>query len=167
MKVKKPKEEENFGDCLNGETLDLSECGNVYGVEVVASGNEDVCSDSFGNRAFLRRNRRYRSLVKLFSLENSVMSRLHGEKMSVEEYMRSPFPSPCGSVSRPLLVTDGTKVISKNTGDSISQRVPNCGIPQLRKLESSVLYVKRRTGIEKSASGRSDNEIGKLLAIFL
>lgn len=80
--------------------------------------------------------------------------------------MYSPFPSPWGSISRPLLVTDGTKVISKNTGDSIGQRVPNCGIPQLRKLESSLLYVKRRTGIKESASRRSGIGIGKLLAAF-
>lgn len=78
--------------------------------------------------------------------------------------MLSPFPSPCGvsvSVSRPLVVTDGTEVISKkNNGDSLSQRAQNCGIPQLRKLESSGLYVKRRVG---DASKRSDNGIGKPL----
>lgn len=169
VRVEKPKEE-NFEDFLNGENLDLYECGNAYGVEV-ASGyednlgfNDEVCSGSFGNRAFLRRNRR---LIKPFSMENSVMSRLRREQMAMEEYLRSPFPSPCGSVSRPLLVTDGSKVISKNTGDSISQQVPKCGIPQLRKLESSVLYAKRGVGNAKSASRRSDNGIGKLLAIFL
>lgn len=125
--------EENFEDCINGEDLD------VFGVE--------ICSDSFGNRAFLKRKQRYRRLIKPFS-----MNRLH---------MLSPFPSPCGSVLRPLVVTDGSKVISKNNGDSISQ---NCGIPQLRKLEASGLYVKRRGG---STSRTSDNGIGKHLAISL
>lgn len=169
VRVKKPKEE-NFEDCLNGETLDLYECGNAYGVEVDSSNDEnlgysdEIRSGSFGNRAFLRRNQR---LIKPFSLEKSVMSRLHREKVSMEEYMRSPFPSPCGSVSRPLLVTDGTKVISKNTGDSVSQQVPECGIPQLRKLESSLLYAKRGVGNAKSASRGSDNGIGRILALFL
>lgn len=147
---KKPNEE-NFEDCVNGEDLDV--------LGVVDS--EDVCSDSFGNRAFLRRKQRYRKLIKPFSMEKSVISsRLHRE----EVYMLSPFPSPCGvsvSVSRPLVVTDGTEVISKkNNGDSLSQRAQNCGIPQLRKLESSGLYVKRRVG---DASKRSDNGIGKPL----
>ncbi|KFK25172.1 hypothetical protein AALP_AA8G075800 [Arabis alpina] len=171
-RVKKPKEEE-FGDCLNGESLGLYECGNAYGVEVDSchveslGNNDEILADSFGNKAFLRRNRPYRSLIKPFSMGNGVMSRLHREKMSVEEYMRSPFPSPCGSVSRPLLVTDGSKVISKNTGDSISQRVSNCGILQLRKLESSVLYVKRRSGIEKNASRRSGNGNEKNATLLL
>ncbi|KAG7549930.1 hypothetical protein ISN45_Aa06g007700 [Arabidopsis thaliana x Arabidopsis arenosa] len=169
VRVKKPKEE-NFEDCFNGETLDLYECGNAYGVEVDSSNeenlgyNDEIHSGSFGNRAFLRRNQRP---IKPFSLEKSVMSRLHREKVSMEEYMRSPFPSPCGSVSRPLLVTDGTKVISKNTGDSVSQQVPECGIPQLRKLESSLLYAKRGVGNAKSASRRSDNGIGSNDAVLL
>lgn len=166
VRLKKPKRE-NFGDCVNEEDLDLYECGNAYGVEVDSSNEEDlgnndeIRSDSLGNRAFLRRNQRYTSLIKPFSTDNSLMSQLHREKLSMEEYMLSPFPSPCGSVSRPLLVT---KVVSKNTGGFTSQRVLNCGSPQLRKLESSLLYVKRRAGIEKSASRRSDNGLGKLFA---
>ncbi|ESQ40741.1 hypothetical protein EUTSA_v10013089mg [Eutrema salsugineum] len=158
----KKRNEENIGDCLNVGNLYVSECGNVYGVEA-ASGNEEICSDSFGNRAFLRRKQRYTSLIKPFSMEkNSVMSRSHREKIFME--MRSPFPSPCGSLSRPLVVTDGTKVISKNSGDCICQRVPNCGIPQLRKLESSGLYAKRRVG---NASRRSDSGIGSNDAALL
>lgn len=133
---KKPNEE-NFEDCINGEDLD------VFGVE--------ICSDSFGNRAFLKRKQRYRRLIKPFS-----MNRLHRE-----EHMLSPFPSPCVAVSRPLVVTDGAKVISKSSGDSISQ---NCGIPQLRKLEASGLYVKRRGG---STSRTSDNGIGSKDAALL
>uniref|UniRef100_A0A1J3DFZ0 Protein POLAR LOCALIZATION DURING ASYMMETRIC DIVISION AND REDISTRIBUTION n=1 Tax=Noccaea caerulescens TaxID=107243 RepID=A0A1J3DFZ0_NOCCA len=172
VRLKKPKRE-NFGGCVNEEDLDLFECGNAYGVEVDSSNEEDlgnndeIPSDSLCNRAFLRRNQRYTSLIKPFSTEKSVMSQLHREKMSMEEYMLSPFPSPCGSVSRPLLVTDGNKVISKNTGGFTSQRVLNCGSPQLRKLESSVLYVKRRAGTEKSASRRSDNGIGSYDAVWL
>lgn len=138
--TKKPNEE-NFEDCVNGEDL------NVLGVD-----SDEICSDSFGNRAFLRRKQRYRKLIKPFSMEKSVISsRLHRE----EEYMLSPFPSPCvSSVSRPLVIS------KKNNGDSLSQRAQNCGIPQLRKLESSGLYVKRRVG---DASKRSDNGIGKPL----
>lgn len=39
--------------------------------------------------------------------------------MTMEDYLTSPFPSPRGSVSRPLLVTDGDRVISKGTADSL------------------------------------------------
>ncbi|XP_010423146.1 PREDICTED: uncharacterized protein LOC104708300 [Camelina sativa] len=172
VRVKKPTNEENFEGCLNGETFDLSECGNAYGVEVASSNeeylgsNDEIRSGSFGNRAFLRRNQCH---IKPFSMERSVMSRLHRENLSMEEYMRSPFPSPCGgSVLRPLLVTDGKKVISNNTGDSVSQRVLECRIPhQLRKLESSVLYAKRGVGNAKSASRRSDHGIGSNDAAML
>lgn len=151
VRDKKPNEED-FEDCVNGvEDLD------VFGVGV-ASGREEICSDSFGNRAFLRRKQRYRKLIKPFAMEKSVTSLLHRE-----EYMLSPFPSPCGSVSRPLVVFDGTKVISKSSGDSTSQRAQNSGIPQLRKLEASGLYGKRRGG---NTSRVSDNGIGKHLAIF-
>ncbi|EOA22517.1 hypothetical protein CARUB_v10003171mg [Capsella rubella] len=166
----KESNEENFEACLNGETLDISECGNVFEVQVASSNeeyfgsNDKIPTGSFGNRAFLRRNQRH---IKPFSMEKTVMSRLHREKFSVEEYMHSSFPSPCGSVLRPLLVTDGRKVISNNTKDSISQHVPECGIPQLRKLESSVLYAKRGVGNAKSASRRSDYGIGSDDAVML
>ncbi|CAA7026978.1 unnamed protein product [Microthlaspi erraticum] len=172
VRLRKPKRE-NLGDCVNEENRDLYECGNAYGVEVDSSNeensgnNDEIRSDSLGNRAFLRRNQRCRSLIKPFSTGNCLMSQLHREKMCMEEYLLSPFPSPCGLVSRPLLVTDGTKVISKNTGGFTSQRVLNCGSPQLRKLESSVLYVKRKTGTDKSASRRSDNGIGSYDAALL
>ncbi|CAH8312718.1 unnamed protein product [Eruca vesicaria subsp. sativa] len=153
---KKPHED-NFGDRINGEGL---ECGNAFGGgEIAAGSDEEICSGSFGNRAFLRRKQRYGKLVKPFSTEGGVMSRLHRE-----EYMLSPFPSPCGSFSRPLVVTDCTKVISKSSGDCISQGAQNCGIRQLRKLEASGLYAKRRVG---NASGRSDNVIGSKDAALL
>ncbi|XP_010452773.1 PREDICTED: uncharacterized protein LOC104734819 [Camelina sativa] len=171
IRVKKPTSEENFEDCLNGETFDLSKCDNLHGVEVASSNeeyfgsNDEIRSGSFGNRAFLRRNQ---CRIKPFSMEGSVISRLHRENLSMEEYMRSPFPSPCGgSVLRPLLVTDCKKVISNNTGDSISQHVPECRIPQLRKLESSVLYAKRGVGGAKSATRRSDHGIGSKDAAIL
>ncbi|KAF3501003.1 hypothetical protein F2Q69_00045269 [Brassica cretica] len=156
----KKANEENFEDCVNGEDLD------VLGVA-----SEEICSDSFGNRAFLRRKQRYRRLVKPFYMENSVISRLHRE-----EHMLSPFPSPCVAVSRPLVVTDGTKLIGKNNGDSLSQRAQSCGIPQLRKLEASGLYVKRRVektsrtsdnGIVEKTSRTSDNGIGSKDAALL
>ncbi|XP_013598328.1 PREDICTED: kinectin [Brassica oleracea var. oleracea] len=84
-----------------------------------ASGETEL-SSSFRQRRFVRRNQRYRRLTKPLScMESCLMSRFHGELMTMEDYLTSPFPSPRGSVSRPLLVTDGDRVISKGTADSL------------------------------------------------
>ncbi|WZZ67281.1 hypothetical protein YC2023_078651 [Brassica napus] len=79
------------------------ECGIVFGVEV-ALGYEEICSDSSGNRVFIRRNNGYMKLIKPFTMENILMSRLCREKMYMEENMFSPFPSHCNSFSRPLVL---------------------------------------------------------------
>lgn len=103
-------------------------------------------NSSFRQRRITRRNQRYVRLTKpLSSLESCLMSRFHGEQMTMEDYMTSPFPSPHASISRPLLVTDGARVISKSTADPLwlSQQIIlnedkaalNCG---LLGLESSV-----------------------------
>lgn len=85
-----------------------------------ASGETEL-SSSFRQRRFVRRNQRYRRLTKPLScMESCLMSRFHGEQTTMEDYyLTSPFPSPRGSVSRPLLVTDGDRVISKGTADSL------------------------------------------------
>ncbi|KAF3591123.1 hypothetical protein DY000_02026296 [Brassica cretica] len=81
---------------------------------------ETELSSSLRQRRFVRRNQRYRRLTKPLScMESCLMSRFHGELMTMEDYLTSPFPSPRGSVSRPLLVTDGDRVISKGTADSL------------------------------------------------
>ncbi|CAN6936648.1 unnamed protein product [Brassica oleracea] len=79
------------------------ECGIVFGVEV-ALGYEEICSDSSGNSVFIRRNNGYMKLIKPFTMENILMSRLCREKMYMEENMFSPFPSHCNSFSRPLVL---------------------------------------------------------------
>ncbi|XP_010483765.1 PREDICTED: uncharacterized protein LOC104762215 [Camelina sativa] len=114
---------------------------------------------SFRQRTSIRRNHRYRRLTKpLSSLDSCLMSRFHREQMTMEDYMTSPFPSPHASVSRPLLVTDGTRVISKSTADSLwlsqhitldeDQATHSC---KFSGLESSV---ERSVGNETSKSRR-------------
>ncbi|XP_010456926.1 PREDICTED: uncharacterized protein LOC104738448 [Camelina sativa] len=121
------------------------------------SGSTLAGDSSFRQRTSIRRNQRYRRLTKpLSSMDSCLMSRFHREQMTMEDYMTSPFPSPHASISRPLLVTDGTRVISKSTADSLwlSQHIPfnedkatqSCQIPGL---ESSV---ERRVGNETSKS---------------
>ncbi|ESQ31828.1 hypothetical protein EUTSA_v10003875mg [Eutrema salsugineum] len=118
---------------------------------------DTVLSSSFRQRRFVRRNQRYRRLTKpLSSLESCLMSRFHREQMTMEDYTTSPFPSPHASVSRPLLVTDGARVISKSTADSLwlSQQnihsednaARNCGIPGFESL------VERKVGNETTKS---------------
>ncbi|XP_010443919.1 PREDICTED: uncharacterized protein LOC104726692 [Camelina sativa] len=114
-------------------------------------------SSSFRQRTSIRRNQRYRRLTKpLSSLDSCLMSRFRREQMTMEDYMTSPFTSPHASVSRPLLVTDGTRVISKSTADSLwlsqhitfneDQATQSC---KFSGLESSV---ERRVGNETSKS---------------
>lgn len=122
-------------------------------------------NSSSRQRRFLRRNQRYRRLTKpLSSLESCLMSRFQGEQMAMEDYMSSPFPSP---VSRPLLVTDGSRVISKSTADflwpsqhtilSEEKAANSCRSLGLKSL------VERGVGIEKTKSRKH----GKVLAIFI
>ena len=72
------------------------ECGIVFGVEV-ALGYEEICSDFSGNRVFIWRKHRYMKLIRPFTMEKRLMSRLRREKMYMEENMFSPFPSHCNS----------------------------------------------------------------------
>lgn len=128
----------------------------------------ELNSSFMQRRRFNRRNqRRYSRLTKpLSSLESCLMSRFHVEQMTMEDYMTSPFPSPHTSISRPLLVTDGTRVISKSTAESmwLSQHIvlnedkatQSCKIPGFESL------FKREVGNEKTMSRKH----GKVVAIF-
>ncbi|KFK27880.1 hypothetical protein AALP_AA8G441400 [Arabis alpina] len=149
--------EEIHSDYLFGLMPDYPEIGHEkWNTGGTLAGNSQLNS-SCGQRRFNRRNQRYSRLTKpLSSLESCLMSRFHGEQMTMEDYMTSPFPSPLASISRPLLVTDGARLISKNTADSLwlsqqiilkeDKAVHNCRIP---KLESSVA---REVGNEKTSS---------------
>ncbi|EFH42670.1 hypothetical protein ARALYDRAFT_496258 [Arabidopsis lyrata subsp. lyrata] len=162
----------------DGETLDASTSGENLGYKEtnrsdtlfglmpefseIEHGNwktsGTLAGDTQLNSSF-RRNQRFRRLAKpLSSMDSCLMSRFHREQMTMEDYMTSPFPSPHVLVSRPLLVTDGTRVISKSAADSLwlSQHIilnednstQSCGIPWL---DSSVER-RRRVGNEKTKS---------------
>ncbi|KAF8089565.1 hypothetical protein N665_0502s0030 [Sinapis alba] len=117
---------ENSGDYEDVHSDDLffgllPETGHGYWKASGALGGEETeLSSSFRQRRFVKRNQRYRRLTKpLSSMESCLMTRFHGEQMTMEDYLTSPFPSPRASVSRPLLVTDGARVISKSPADSL------------------------------------------------
>lgn len=105
---------------LFGLLPEFLETGHGYWKACGVLGGETELSSSFRQRRFVKRNQRYRRLTKPLScIESCLMSRFHREQMTMEDYLTSPFPSPRGSVSRPLLVTDGDRVISKGTADSL------------------------------------------------
>ncbi|KAG2263571.1 hypothetical protein Bca4012_079469 [Brassica carinata] len=105
---------------LFGLLPEFLETGHGYWKACGVLGGETELSSSFRQRRFVKRNQRYRRLTKPLScMESCLMSRFHREQMTMEDYLTSPFPSPRGSVSRPLLVTDGDRVISKGTADSL------------------------------------------------
>ncbi|CAN6912599.1 unnamed protein product [Brassica oleracea] len=105
---------------LFGLLPEFLETGHGYWKACGVLGGETELSSSFRQRRFVKRNQRYRRLTKPLScMESCLMSRFHGEQMTMEDYLTSPFPSPRGSVSRPLLVSDGDRVISKGTADSL------------------------------------------------
>lgn len=105
---------------LFGLLPEFLETGHGYWKACGVLGGETELSSSFRQRRFVKRNQRYRRLTKPLScMESCLMSRFHREQMTMEDYLTSPFPSPRGSVSRPLLVSDGDRVISKGTADSL------------------------------------------------
>ncbi|CAH8389637.1 unnamed protein product [Eruca vesicaria subsp. sativa] len=111
----------NYEDSLFGLLPEFPEIGYGYWKTICVLGGERELSSSFKQRRLVKRNQRYRRLNKpLSSMESCLMSRFHGEQMTMmEDYLTSPFPSPRALVSRPLLVTDGARVISKSTADSL------------------------------------------------
>ncbi|XP_010547751.1 PREDICTED: uncharacterized protein LOC104819401 [Tarenaya hassleriana] len=140
----------------------------------------NLFQSSFRNRTFLRRKQqRYKRLVQpLNSVESCLITQFHREQMNMEEYMLSPFPSPCAPVTRPLLVTDGTRVINANSLGPLSGQIQNedrtdhaLGIPPLTKLQSSSVSNKRRIGNRRTtvsrrhAHGHGPNDTALLLCI--
>ncbi|KAJ0248768.1 Uncharacterized protein HA466_0158220 [Hirschfeldia incana] len=105
--------EDVHSDSLFGLLPEFQETGqHGYWKTSCAVGGESSC---FKQRRFVKRNQRYRRLTKpLSSMESCLMSRFHGEQ--IEDYLTSPFPSPR---ARPLLVTDGARVINKGIADSL------------------------------------------------
>lgn len=93
----------------------------------VALGYEEICSDSSGNRMFIRRKHQYMKLINPFTMEDRLMSRLRREKMSWRKICLAPFHH-IAIYFEDIGFTDGTKVINKNSGDFIS-RAQSCRIP--------------------------------------
>ncbi|XP_050225067.1 uncharacterized protein LOC126674630 [Mercurialis annua] len=105
----------------------------------------DSCYRSRKKTSSLRTKHRHGRFIKpLNSLESCLMAQLYKEHTHMEEYVPSAFPSPSAK-RRPLLVTDGNRVINRLYGGSLTacigtddyrlQKDENvCGVPPLPKI---------------------------------
>ncbi|KAI3759244.1 hypothetical protein L6452_06915 [Arctium lappa] len=90
--------------------------GDIEGVRVSERMGDLSCKSSTPRSRMLLRSRR--AIRPLSSLENCVMAQLYTEHVEMKEYMSSLFASPSMQTVRPFLVTDGSKVINRASGDA-------------------------------------------------
>lgn len=164
-------------ELLTNENLGGDGCGNGLGSNVSDDSGKpytsqiDVVPDSGRNRCPLKTKHTYRHFVKpLSSLESCLMAQLYNNQAKMEEYVLSFLPLPSSPSLRPLLVTDGTKLISRANRDSFSvfdETVDNklhlesklekneylFGVPVLPKIEYLDLK-KIKVKREKGGNGR-------------
>lgn len=147
------KENED-GNGLNDNMDDNS--GNPYTGEL----------DSFhcSGKNSLRNKHSGSHVVKPFSsLDSCLMAQLYKEHARMEEYVLSALRSP-STIMKPLLITDGTQIISRADRDSLSAQIASdnnrwhkeeivCGVPPLPKIGFSD-HLKKI----KSKSGKRQNE---------
>lgn len=103
-------------------------------------------------------------VVKPFSsLDSCLVAQLYKEHARMEEYVLSALRSP-STIMKPLLITDGTQIISRADRDSLSAQIASdnnrwhkeevvCGVPPLPKIGFSD-HLKKI----KSKSGKGQNE---------
>ncbi|KAG6745885.1 hypothetical protein POTOM_050395 [Populus tomentosa] len=146
--------ENEEGNGLNDNMDDNS--GNPYTGEL----------DSFhcSGKNSLRTKHSGSHVVKPFSsLDSCLMAQLYKEHARMEEYVLSALRSP-STIMKPLLITDGTQIISRADRDSLSAQIASdnnrwhkeevvCGVPPLPKIGFSD-HLKKI----KSKSGKGQNE---------
>lgn len=146
--------ENEGGNGLNDNIDDNS--GNPCTVEM----NSYYCS----GKSSLRTKHSGSHVVKpLSSLDSCLMAQLYREHARTEEYVLSALQSP-STIMKPLLITDGTQIISRADRDSLSAQTANdnnrwhkeeivCGVPPLPKIGFSG-HLKKI----KSKRGKGQNE---------
>ncbi|KAK9278863.1 hypothetical protein L1049_028442 [Liquidambar formosana] len=132
-------------------------------------------------RSSLRSKLSCGNIVKpLSSLESCLMAQLYKEHVEMEEYILSSLPSPSAPTMRPLLVTDGSQIISRASGDCFSAQIGMkekklhrepysnekeavLGVPLLPHIGTAELpsKVKRKTGKDRGGRlGSSTKVVG-------
>ncbi|KAL1160664.1 hypothetical protein V6Z11_A07G080000 [Gossypium hirsutum] len=111
------------------------------------------------------------SLKPLSSLDSCLMAQLHMQHVKMEEYVLSFLPSPTTPILRPLLITDGSRIInrasggfsigSNGTGDSKLHNLATFeknryvhAVPPLPKIDSSDLPEKLKFKSGNECDGR-------------
>lgn len=76
------------------------------------------------NRSSLRARRSYRHFLEpLSSLESCLMTQLYKEHAEVKRNVFSPPPSPSTPAMRQLFVTDGSQILSRGNGHSLTAQI--------------------------------------------
>ncbi|PIA53374.1 hypothetical protein AQUCO_00900149v1 [Aquilegia coerulea] len=89
----------------------------------IKGNKEESDKPSHRNKTTIRSKNLRRNPVKpLSSLDSCLIAHLYNEHVEMEEYVFSSFPSPSASTVRPLLVTDGSRIISRANSDSCSMQ---------------------------------------------
>ncbi|KAI3970801.1 hypothetical protein MKX01_024448 [Papaver californicum] len=126
------------------------------------------------------RSRRARgfSAKPLSSLESCLAAQLYKEHVEMEEYVFSTFPSPSRQTVRPLVVTDGARVISRASRDSYSVHLESgesmlhngfnvngrdvvLGVPPVPQIGPLEMKQKRAKGRVGKLSSCKTNVVGK------
>ncbi|KAB2053506.1 hypothetical protein ES319_A12G192500v1 [Gossypium barbadense] len=144
---------------------------------LVSQSREDQCrkgprSDTMRKRSTLETRYSYGHLLKPFSsLDSCIMAHLYMEHVNMEEYILTFPPSSPTAISRPLIVTDGSQIISRASGSfpngsnrTVESTLHNLatfersgnvfGIPPLPKVKSSDLRKKLKFKRGNRYSGR-------------
>ncbi|XVF54428.1 hypothetical protein PTKIN_Ptkin05aG0179500 [Pterospermum kingtungense] len=164
---------------MTNENLGEDQCGNRSSAD--CGGNSAKPSiarmDSFNEPkrkiSYLKTRYSYRNLLKpLSSLDGCLTAQLYMQHVKMEEYLLSSLPSPSKLIlRRPLLITDGSQIISGSSGDFSSGsngtrdiKLHNeatfeksgyvFGIPPLPKIESLDRPMKLKFKKENGCNGR-------------
>ncbi|KAL5707874.1 hypothetical protein ACHQM5_018727 [Ranunculus cassubicifolius] len=133
-------------------------------------GNSEISDKGAVRSKNSRRTKKLRGRVvkPLTSLDSCLMAQLYNEHVEMEEYVFSAFPSPSASTARPLLVTDGSRIISRASsdacslqsnmynGDSLYSHVKESamGVPLLPEIVPMQLPKKPKQKRDKGLNGR-------------
>ncbi|OMO53149.1 hypothetical protein CCACVL1_28851 [Corchorus capsularis] len=156
--------------CGEGPSAD----SGVYSAKLSITRMHSI-SDPTRKRSSLKSKYSYRHLLKpLSSLDSCLMAQLYTQHVKMEEYVLSSLPSPSTPTLRPLLITDGSRIISRASGDFSSGSSGNrdsklhneatieksgyvLGIPPLPKIESLDLPKKLKLKRGNRRNGRLSN----------
>ncbi|GMJ05807.1 hypothetical protein like AT5G61040 [Hibiscus trionum] len=151
----------SLGHCIDSDLISQSSLASGFSDD--PNLRKDQCSkgpriyifsDPHRKCSLLETRYSYGHLLKpLSSLDGSIMAELYMKHVEMEEYVCTSLPSPPTAISRPLIVTDGTQIISRaNDGlpsgpsGTMDSNLHNqatseknghvYGIPPLRKIKS-------------------------------